>query len=480
MRYGLIIIFTLLLVFPSSVYSQQSGQETVDQTEKAKTTAPAPAVIQPQVPAKTTAPAPAVIQPQVPARTTAPAPTVIQPQVPARTTAPAPTVIQPASSEKATELVTSFVYPGRAGAPGNINIGRLKIHPGLDLGYTYTDNVLQRASGFEEEEHIFKITPGLDLQFPTSNHMFRLGYGLAIYDFLEMGKTEFKNSGMGSLEFNFPVGLFLRLSDNIAERVFPEFVQEQVGITEYWENKGYAEIGYKMTRKWSASGRYINQALRFQKPFSAADRDINSGGAALDLKLMTRLSLFGEAWYGHVGFDETGVRDRNADFVQGFFGLGGRYPKTNFTLKVGYENRTFRNPTVYPGTDEMVASLELEEKPNPLLSLSVNGSRSVHESVYESIPYYISTGGGANLTWNALGELSLGADFGYFFLRYPYANYAGVRREDRLFRISPNLRIDVTRWLRAQVGYTWHNRSSNINGAEYKENRIAASLNAVL
>ena len=423
-----------------------------------------------------------------PAKTAAPAPALIPPPVPEKTAEPAPAVIPPASSAKAAEPAASFEYPGRAGAPGDIHIGRIKIHPGLNLGYIYSDNVNQESSASKAldrhpEESIVEVTPGVELRYHTSDHLFRLGYNLSVFDFLKRKETDFKSSAMGSLELNFPVGLVVRLNDDFAQRVFPTIQQmDQSGILKYWENDGFAEIGYKMTQRWSVFGRYKNQILRFQD-MALYDYDVNSGGAALFLQIMNKLSLFGEVWDGHVGYRETASQNMNANFVRGFLGLGNRYPrtKTNFTLKVGYESWAFKNSTNYPDANEVIASLQVEEKPTPYLSFSVNGSRSVVPgSIYVNNPVYVSTGGGVNLTWNAQRRLALGADFGYFFLQYLNRDNAGVKRKDELLQISPNVRVEITRWLRAQAGYTWRNRPSNVDGGDYKENRIAASINAVL
>ncbi|MDD5223819.1 MAG: outer membrane beta-barrel protein [bacterium] len=383
-----------------------------------------------------------------------------------------------------------FVGAGAARAQGNIHLGKLEIHPGVNLGYTYSDNINQESDAAKADpaidknpkESIIEVTPGVELRFPTTNHMFRLGYNLSIFDFLNRGETDFKNSAMGSLEFNFPVGLILRLSDNFAQRVFPAAqpeLQEQSGIVKHWENNAFAEIGYTLTQRWSVSGRYKNQMLRFEN-LSSYDRDVNSGGVALFMRMMAKVSLFGEAWVGKVGYKESASNGQDATFVQGFLGLGGRIsPKTNFTLRAGFEHRGYKD-SAYPTTNQPVASLVLEEKPNTHFSCSVYGSRSVNETVYENNSSYISTGGGANVTFLTLRMLAVGADVSYFLLQYEKANLQGDKRTDKILEISPNFKVDITRWLRAQVGYTLSNRSSNVTDYEYKENRIRASLNAVL
>ena len=379
-------------------------------------------------------------------------------------------------------------YTGSAQAQGNIHLGKLEVHPGLNLGYTYSDNINQestaaKASDQHPKESIIEVTPGVELRFPTSNHMFRLGYNLSVFDFLERGETDYKSSAMGSLEFNFPVGLILRLNDNYAQRVFPTLqLQDQSGIVKYWENDGFGEIGYTLTQRWSVSGRYKNQMLRFQN-LTPYDRDVNSGGVALFMRMMTKLSLFGEAWYGKVGYKESASNGQDASYIQGFLGLGGRVsPKTNFTFKVGGEHRTYQDFNNFPDTNQPIVSLELEEKPTTHFSFSLNGSRSVNETVYENNSYYISTGGGANFTYTMLRMLSLGADISYFLLQYDKANNSApaVKRSDKILQVSPSVKVDITRWLRAQAGYTLSNRSSNVDYYHYKENRIAASLNAVL
>ncbi|MCX5868917.1 MAG: outer membrane beta-barrel protein [Proteobacteria bacterium] len=378
-------------------------------------------------------------------------------------------------------LVFVIAFPWTARAQGNIHLGKLEIHPGLNVSYTNTDNILQLPADQKAKENTIEVVPGLELRFPTSNHLFRLGYDLSIYSFQEMKKTKLKNSVMGSLEFNFPVGLILRLSDNYAQRVYPTATMlEQAGIAEHWENNGFAEIGYTLNQRWSLSGRYKNQMLRFQN-LDPYNRDVNSGGAALFMRIMTRLSLFGEAWYGKVGYKVSASTGQDATYIQGFLGLGGRVsPKTNFTLKAGYENRTYKNSTLYPDTKGLIASLVLEEKPSSHISISVNGSRAVNESIYENNSFYISTGGGANLTMIMIRMLAIGADFSYFLLQYDKANLAGIKRQDKVLAVGPSLKVDITRWLRFQGGYSLRNRSSNADGLDYKENRIEASLNAIL
>ena len=377
-----------------------------------------------------------------------------------------------------------FSFPLAAGAQGNLHLGKLEIHPGVSVGYTYSDNInwladSNKALDQNPEENILQVSPGVDLRFPTSHHLFRLGYNLSAFDLQKRKQTKYKNSAMGAVDLNFPVGLVVRLSDNYTERLFPTLqMPDQSGIVEYWINDTFAEVGYKLASRWSAAGRYKNDMLRVQdRP--RHDRDISSWGGAIFLRVITWLSLFGEGWYGHVGYKEAASGDSNADFGRGFLGLAGNYPKTKFTLKVGYDHWTYRKSTALPDANELVAALELEGKPTPGLSVSVHGSRSVEVTFYEGSPIYVSTGGGADLTWVLFRKLAIGADLGYYAQEYIHINYAGVKRKDEITQVSPSVKYEITRWLRAQAGYIWRNRSSNVESAEFKENRVGASLNAV-
>src|SRR4030042_3256174 len=59
--------------------------------------------------------------------------------------------------------------------PGNIHVGPLKIHPGVSVTESYTNNI------FKEEDHkrgawITKVSPGIVLQLPIRRHFLQLDY----------------------------------------------------------------------------------------------------------------------------------------------------------------------------------------------------------------------------------------------------------------------------------------------------------------
>jgi len=369
-----------------------------------------------------------------------------------------------------------------------LHSGRLELHPALRSSFTHTDNLFQQAEG--TGENIIEVSPGIGINFPTRHHLFRAAYSASIYSLQDQSITKVKHSATGTADLNFPGGMYLRLSDTYAERIYPS-LPEEVGITEHWDNQLLADLGYKSAGRFCLCFGYRLNMLAYPEPPSnvpaeewiAPDRDTHSGELVLTLRALVKLSVITELWYGMVNYKESLYASDygyDASFIRAFLGVGGRLsPKTIFSLKTGYEQRSYENENIDPAQG-LVLSFSLIEKFSPRFNFELNASRSIHESISGTSSHYVSTGGGGSLFFRPITLVSIGTDIRYDFLSYPTGG-----REDTLMTVSPRLKFHILRWLEAGAGFSLRKRDSNVETGgqelyDYQENRISVSVGAVL
>ena len=205
---------------------------------------------------------------------------------------------------------------------------------------------------------------------------------------------------------------------------------------------------------------------------------------------MAKLSLVGEFWYGQITYLENSYSPYEATFLRPLVGVGSRFsPKTNLSLKVGYEQRDYQGDNLSQMSG-LIASLSFTHKLNSLFSYEVRGLRQVHETMYPNNTHYFSTGGEVSFFYNPMRILKIGAEIDYLFANYPEesvtapeddpANPRLMKREENILSVIPRVKIYPLSWLEVGIGYSIRNRDSNVNGLDYGENRLSASLGAIL
>ena len=159
--------------------------------------------------------------------------------------------------------------------------------------------------------------------------------------------------------------------------------------------------------------------------------------------------------------------------------------KTSFYLKLGYQNRKYKNDIVNDAVDSssdisndaFAVDFSFKYKITDKTGLTLAVSHKLEESdSYDAIDKAVLTGTARyeqELTERLQGIL----DF-----RYENADYGRVSgdRDDHRYYVRPALQYVFQEWLMAEIAYYYDTRHSSDNFYDYDSNIISFSLNSTL
>ncbi len=248
-----------------------------------------------------------------------------------------------------------------------------------------------------------------------------------------------------------------------------------------------ADVDWLFTEKLRAKIEYSNYFLNYDATLDEfMDRSDNAFALYGYYNYSIKTTLFLEYEFIDISYDSAELKDNQ----QNFFYAGINWDstsKTAFTLKVGYQYRTYDNSQVEDAVDA---------------SDHINNDALALEFAFQ---YKVTDKTGLRLgvfhkleetdTFNALDKTVFGGTLRYeqeitqriqaiCDLRYEnadYGTYSGEpERDDHRYEIRPAVQYVFKDWLMAEVAYSYEARNSSDEFYDYDTNSISFSLNAAL
>lgn len=392
-----------------------------------------------------------------------------------------------------------FPQGGKDVETGNIQIGRVKVHPGFAFETRYEDNVFLEAdqtfaNGTSEgrtDDFIFINQPYLGLKLDRLEGElfgFDLSYRGNDEHFLNLSNTQdvFEHRIAGSVNLGGPGGrgdLTFGGSYFSTQSIESRDLQTNIGNrVSNKERSVYADfiVIFRKTFRVKAHGDF--QQRTFGGTLSREDRDTyNFGGSifwqftkltALGVKYNHRLREYPEV--SAVNFDS------NSDQV--FVAI--RWEPTALVrgeVAVGYDTKRFKG---IAGQDrqDVIYQIDLEYHPVDRTNFVLTGVRSIQDSSFGVIQAYLSSSVG--LTWyQKLGKkfsTEIGAsfqnlDYDKFAVDTPGGGVLRVRKDNSVSTVVA-LVYDIQKWLKARAVYRFENNNSNFDDRDFKSNTGVLNL----
>lgn len=202
-----------------------------------------------------------------------------------------------------------------------------------------------------------------------------------------------------------------------------------------------------------------------------------SAGAYYNLSSKT--SLFAEYTYTDIDYDKN--KDNNSDGGIVALGVEGQISsKVKGIAKATYNYRNYDHSL--PGIDNYAdlfgyeVSLSWEPTSKDLLTLS--GTRTFEETLYENNRFFIDTGVKLYASHKVKEKLTLALTLAYDNLSYKTENWSGKKRSDDVYSLRPEVLYQFKEWLSAGVWYQFRKRTSNVDTREYDNNRAGVFVKA--
>jgi len=224
---------------------------------------------------------------------------------------------------------------------------------------------------------------------------------------------------------------------------------------------------YEFGPKFNVAARYRNTQINYVDT-DIGDSDENRGIFDLIYNLNSRNSIDLQYQYWQKNYDV------GTDYTSNQVKLIFRRQMRAFDIIVGggYQNRKFDDSDlgdIGAFTYNIAIDGEILEKRRAYATL--RAEQNLNDQSF-SADYFIATRFSLSGGYEFTSKLSAGA-----LAYYQISDYQLTSRKDKTFTVSGNLNYRLARWMALNMAVGYENRDSNINGLNYDNTFVIASLN---
>lgn len=384
---------------------------------------------------------------------------------------------------------------------GNIKLGPLALHPHYGMSEIVTDNQFRvgQPFGTRQRDSITTYNPGMQAQLPLlDRHKLVLDYvsNIERHSRFHLDNIE-DQSGAAQLLLDFPGGLKIRGLAEWKDGHDPrgsavatagvgstpnKWFTSTYGGEALMESQTFARLRLKSTR-WEFIG--VNAGPR--DGVSAGDintrnRLENYSALALGGRVAPKTYLFVE------GTAEQAIYEINKQLDSSTYteNIGAKWEataKTQGELKFGLRQRYMA--TASPRGAGKFNGFNMDGnilwRPQERTQVTLAFYRKTNETVLPGTTFFVSTGTNLTLTHAFTQKWRATANFSYNKDRYSdffFTDNKTLRRIDNYFTGGVGLWYQIQPWLGARATYTYNERLSNSDSAQYNANFAMLSLQA--
>ncbi len=197
--------------------------------------------------------------------------------------------------------------------------------------------------------------------------------------------------------------------------------------------------------------------------------------------ISAKTNAFVEYIYSNVNYEHNSFNNSNGHA----FGVGidGKIAsKITGTAKATYVMRDYTtDSTGYSSHEQMPGYfVALTWQPTERDTVRLSGERKFEETTYTNNRYFADTLVSLYGAHKLSNKLTAGLTLAYENMDYDRANAAGVKRNDDLYTVRPELSYQFKEWLSAGAWYQWRTRASNTANNDYDSNKGGIFVKAVL
>lgn len=376
---------------------------------------------------------------------------------------------------------------------GAVKLGPVEVHPYVELNSVYDDNIFVQNSN-EVEDWYFLISPGLLVQHIHGDNHYELEYRADIYRYVDTGAAnDVEDHNLrAAISINRPSGLSFSLND-LAKRGHEPRSESNFGVVSlnevnrYWSNDADIEVAYKFSDRFKLAAAYKNYFIEYDLDTQKfRDRVDNGVGATLYYRFMPKTSLLMQGIYKNVDHLEDNLPAAIRLDSNEYWAMAGLTwditDKSTGTVKGGYEwkqfdssgSRDFHSP---------VYIVSINHRFTPKTSFTLSGLRQASETDDPASPYYTTTQGMLELSFNPIRRLVVKPYGSVTSNRYSGATTVSgdtARRLDLVWLGGVDVSYKLFKYLSFTAGYKHTKRSSTITAYDYTDNMVTLGFKATL
>lgn len=380
-------------------------------------------------------------------------------------------------------IAAALLMPAAAGAQGNIKFGNLEVNPFVSTQESYDSNIYLTNTQ-PKSAMINRSAIGVDLLHNLgARYNLKGGYSMEL-----LGYSRESNIN-DAVHHNANVGATAKLPNDITvmfddkwKQTTDQATSQTVERAQRVENTAAFNLNAPVRGKMGFTVAVQHVYNNYLNNNPTLDREEFQAGFDLDYKWQPKTKLFLSYRHGMLSYQSGNTNDATFDNVD--LGITGNIaPKVQGTVKAGMQMRKYDEDVAGSKEDATTAqySAQANWKPVEKTEVILFAKRGNVETNYNEARFYTSTLTDLTIT-RAVRKVKVGLGLSYEDVRYSDIN---ISRGDTKERIDENASVRLTadyniqKWLVANAGYTYKDRSSNFDQFEYKDNIITVGLKAM-
>ena len=355
--------------------------------------------------------------------------------------------------------------------------------PGLKLTPFFTERMDYETNVFQVPSHsqadaVFKTIPGFLADYTLGPHSLTVGYRAEILNWVSLTSQDtVHHIGVVQARLDFPK-TFVNIRDDFARTSDPPNT-ELTGRLLSDTNVLVPEVEYRITSRLSAGMNYSWTHVSFDDPSVAVDldRDEHLIGASVFWKVRPKADLRLNYNYGWKDFKFQS--DRNVTRHQLLASVRGELsPKWSSSFRIGVEHRE-PDATFQPGYTGLIMGGDWTYRPTERTSITLITDRSVQESTFGDVPFYVTTSGAIGIQQQIWNKFTASARATVGQNEYPVKQTLNGQtdwRHDVFFAYGVGLDYEIRPWLSVGAEYNHIARRSNFNPFDFQDDKFTAKV----
>jgi len=369
--------------------------------------------------------------------------------------------------------------PGlEAGPPGfGISQGNLVIHPRLAVRGEYDDNIFLTDRD-RKQDLIGILLPGIALEFPWENNLLVLDYQAWLHYYLDNTDQNHDDHRIHGRLSLLAAPFSLKLEDTFLKTSSREDTDYSERV-ERIENTARAAILY-LANKFQVQGAYENYLYRYdERIYRPYDHTEHRGILTGFYQAAPKTKALLEYTYNRIIYRDNDDRDGYYNEIRAGF-IGEVTAKLTGTVKVGYQERRYREDSVWDDYRGITGYALLDYIFSPQQELRLAWERTVQESTFAGNSYYLLNRAWIYYSRQLAHKIRGYARLQYSNYRYPQSSeIRDEKRRDNIWQPEIGLKYQIQPWLTAEIKYRYRDRDSNWPDRDYRNNRFYLELSAI-
>lgn len=378
-------------------------------------------------------------------------------------------------------IAALMLAAANAGAMQNIKYGTLEINPLVSVQQSYDSNIYLTKNA-PKSAWINRTGLGVDLMNKVGSRLdLRGGYTM---EFLSYSRATNINNATHHLanlgaEARLPKSVTATLNDSYmqtTDQATSELTARALRVQNTAVFGVEAPIRGKFGFNLAAQHIYNNYLAAVN---NALDRQEMLAGGDVTYKVQPKTKLLLGYRYGTMAY-RLASAEKGDSFYNNFDAgvTGSIAPKLMGTVRAGVQYRRYEHSLNLADNKITTGgySLQLVWKPAELTDVMLYGKRGNVESTYGDSRFYTSTMGDVALS-RQVRKIKAGLGFNYETVAYPEKSTGtNKKRLDTNTGVRVTAEYSIQKWLKADAGYAYKNRTSNENAFEYHDSVVSVGL----